>query len=36
VEEIRKSVTDERIQQRVEEIGEGPEDGDALDTEDGR
>jgi hypothetical protein len=36
VEEIRKSVTDERIQQRVEEIGEGREDGDALDTEDGR
>ena len=36
VEEIRKSVTDERIQQRVEEIGEGREDGDALDTDDGR
>ena len=36
VEEIRKSVTDERIQQRVEEIGEGREDGDALDSEDGR
>jgi regulator of protease activity HflC (stomatin/prohibitin superfamily) len=38
VEEIRKSVTDERIQQRVEEIGEGREDGDASGDreEDGR
>jgi regulator of protease activity HflC (stomatin/prohibitin superfamily) len=36
VEEIRKSVTDERIQQRVEEIGDGREDVDVPDEEDGR